>query len=165
MMRVAEKLEQLMRHVPGVAGYQDQETSRETDKAVRLRLSAALDEIRREIEIEQRQLTERHVLDRLAVLGRLSAKLAALASRVKYASRGYRGLFDTYKLTQETLDQLYTFDMGLFAAVEQLRTKMRAVRTTTGNAASCSQAIDAFDRALDEFETAFARRSNILVAT
>jgi hypothetical protein len=54
-MSVADKLEKLARLVPGVAGYQDAEKARTTDKMVRLRLTEAIEGLKREVEAEQRR--------------------------------------------------------------------------------------------------------------
>jgi hypothetical protein len=163
-MTIAQKLERLARLVPGVAGYQDAEKARATDKTVRLRLTAAIEELEREVETEQRRLSEAHALDRLAGLGRLSAKLGKLANQVRYASRGYRGFFDTYKLTQAKLDKLYDFDLGIFSEVDSLRSEVSRLRAAQSGEAAYASAIDAIDQALDRFEVAFARRAEMLIA-
>ena len=83
--------------------------------------------IKRDVEAEQRRLTEAHALQRLAELGRLTSKLDKVINQVTYASRGYRGFFDTYKLTQAKLDKLYEFDLGLFAAVDSARAEIETL--------------------------------------
>lgn len=47
-MGLAEKLERLIRIVPGVRGYQDNESARQTDKAVRMKLASELGSIKLE---------------------------------------------------------------------------------------------------------------------
>jgi hypothetical protein len=163
-MSVAEKLEKLARLVPGVTGYQDKEKARATDQTVRLRLTEAIEGLKREVEAEERRLTEAHALDSLAGLGRLTAKLDKLANQVRYASRGYRGFFDTWKLTQAKLEKLYDFDLGLFHEVDSLRSEVSKLRVAQNEEAVYAAAIGAVDQALDRFEAAFARRSEILIA-
>jgi hypothetical protein len=163
-MSVAEKLEKLARLVPGVAGYQDKEKARATDQTVRLRLTEAIEGLKREVEAEQRRLTEAHALDCLAGLGRITAKLDKLADQVRYAIRGYRGFFDTSKLTQAKLDKLYDFDLGLFRDVDSLRSEVGRLRAAQNEEAAYAAAIGAVDEALDRFEAAFAGRSDILTA-
>lgn len=43
---------------PG-GGYQDKETSRETDKTIRLRLTSELEQLKRELEGDKRRLMQR----------------------------------------------------------------------------------------------------------
>ena len=68
-MSVAQKLEQLVRVLPGVAGYQDQETSRDTDQALRQRLAGELERLKHSLEDDTRQLAERRALDLLPAPG------------------------------------------------------------------------------------------------
>ena len=56
-MSFSRKLERLARIVPGVAGYQDKETSRDTDKTIRLRLASELEQVKRGLEGDKRRLT------------------------------------------------------------------------------------------------------------
>ena len=156
-MSVAEKLERLAHRIPGVAGYLDKEKSRATDATVRTRLVEELEGCKRKVEAEQRRLTEARALDGLADLGRLTAKLDKIANQVRYASRGYRGFFDNYKLTQEKLDQLYDFDLGLFDEAEALLLEVEKLSATR-------EAVGTIDAALDRFEATFSQRSKILVA-
>ena len=57
-MDLADRLTLLARKVPGVAGYQDLESSRDTDKLVRLRLADSLDEVSRLLEPAKRAAVE-----------------------------------------------------------------------------------------------------------
>jgi len=156
-MSAAEKLEQLARRIPGVAGYLDKEKSRATDHALRMSLVEALDGLKHTVEAEQQRLTELHALDDLGDLGRLSAKLDKISNEVRYASRGYRGFFDNYKLTQEKLDQLYDFDLNLLNEVEAIRLGLEKLSTA-------HEAVGVMDAALDRFEVIFSRRTAVLLA-
>jgi len=163
-MSVAEKLEKIARLVPGVAGYQDKEKSRVTDKTVRARLCERLADLKRAVEAEQRRLTEAKALDQLGSLGRLSAKLDKLTNEVRFASRGYRGFFDTYKLTQEKLERLYDFDLKLFDEVARLQGQVEILQSGRGDPAAFSAAVQALDGGLDAFEATLSGRSEILLA-
>ncbi len=162
-MSLVEKLERLARLVPGVAGYQDKETSRDTDKSIRLRLASALEEIKRELEEDKRQLMKRKELSLLPTLDRLASKLDKLGNTVKYASRGYRGVFDTYKLGQQKLEQLYAFDLGLLERVESLKTQAEEIRGAHGDAAALEKVSENLGRSLDQFEKVFATRQDMLM--
>jgi hypothetical protein len=159
---VAQKLEQLARLVPGVVGYQDKEKARATDKTVRMRLTAVIEELAHQVEAEQRRLTETHALERLAGLGRLGSRLDKLANQLRYARRGYRGFFDTYKLTNAKLEKLYDFDVSLFSEIDSLSSEVSKLNAPHSDDAAYTSAIGAVDRALDRFELALARRSEIL---
>ena len=156
-MSVAEKLQELARRIPGVAGYLDKEKSRATDHAIRMCLAEALEGLKRTVEAEQQRLTEAHALDGLDELGRLTSKLDKVSNEVRYANRGYRGFFDNYKLTQEKLDQLYDFDLNMLNEVEAIRLALEKLSTV-------SEAVGSMDAALDRFEVVFSRRTKVLLS-
>ncbi len=53
-MSLSEKVERLARMVPGVSGYQDKESSRDTDKSIRLRVATELEQLKRNLEDDKR---------------------------------------------------------------------------------------------------------------
>ncbi len=112
-MSLSEKVEQLARMVPGVSGYQDKESSRDTDKNIRLRVATELEQLKRNLEDDKRQLMNKKDLSLLPALDRVGSQLDKLANTVRYASRGYSGVFDSNKLDVKKLDQLCTFDLQL----------------------------------------------------
>src|SRR3989442_7416910 len=127
-MGAASKLERLVRIVPVVAGYQDRENARETDKLVRMRLSDELRHLMGDVEEAKRRLTDARDLSQLALLDRLAGKLEKLGRTLEYAGRGYRGLFDLHKVEMKTLEQLYAFDVGLFETLTAVKPKAPAGR-------------------------------------
>jgi hypothetical protein len=159
-MDLADRLTLLARRIPGVAGYQDQESSRETDKLVRLRIAESLDEIARSLEGVKRAAAERKQLDALPRLDSLSSSLNRVANEIRYASRGYRGFLDRQKIDAEKLDRLYQFDLELLDDVESVRSGADSVRAA--EPVSLRQACDALALELDALGSAFTRRSNIL---
>lgn len=161
-MSVAQKLERLARIIPGVAGYQDREASRETDKFIRLKLTAELGRIKREMEEDKRQLMEKKELVLLPLLDRVASKLDKIGYLVQYTGRGYRGIFDLYKLDQKKLDRLYSFDLGLFDGLEEIKAQGERLRVLHGNRDELKKAAEQLDRALDQFEKNFTKRQDIL---
>lgn len=163
-MSFAQKLERLARIIPGVAGYQDKETSRETDKSLRLRLAAELEQVKRELEEDKRRLMAKRDLALLPALDEVASKLDKLGNLVKYTGRGYRGIFDTYKLDQKKLDQLYSFDLGLLDGLEAIKTKVKQVHDSYGDAVVLQKTIDDLGRSLDQLEKAISTRQDILIS-
>jgi hypothetical protein len=91
----------------------------------------------------------------------LTSKLDKLANLVRFASRGYRGLFDAYKLSDEKLQRLYGFDVDLLDEVESLRGDV-GLLCEQHDDDHLPQAIEQLDQRLDGFESAFAQRANVL---
>jgi hypothetical protein len=161
-MSVAEKLERLARWVPGIAGYQDRESARETDKTLRMQLAGELADARSVVEAVKRTLVEAKRLEGLASLDRLSAKLQKVENLVRYASRGYRGWFDEYKVTRKTLEQLYAFDLSLVDDANLVQQHVRALPRDARAADEMAPAIDAVEQALDQFAQHVTRRSDLM---
>lgn len=161
---VASRLERLVRFVPGVAGYQDRENSRATDKQVRMRLVQELGRLMIALEEDKARLADGGDLPGLPLLDRLSGRVERLSRTVEFAGRGYTGLFDLHKVDGDTLDQLYAFDLGLFDALSAVRAKAEAVRAVLGDAAGLSSAADQMTAALDDFGQLFDKRRRIVDA-
>ncbi len=161
-MSLAEKLEKLARHLPGVAGYQDQESSRDTDKLVRTRLAEELTRIARGLDEDKRVLAGRHHFAPLPELERLGSKVSALANTITYASRGYRAFLDLHKLTQEKLDRLYAFDIELFDDVESIAAAAGAVRGSLETPSGLRDGMQNLGAAIDALDSHFTKRQHIL---
>jgi hypothetical protein len=163
-MGLAEKLERLARIVPGVAGYQDKEASRETDKTVRLRLADELGGVKRGLDEEKRRLAEKKELSLLPALERATSKLDKLGHLIEYAPRGYRGFFDVYKHDRKKLDQLCDFDLKLFDEIRSIQDQAAEIGRAAGDPAALKGALERFDSLLDNFEKLFSTRRDILTS-
>jgi hypothetical protein len=161
---VASRLERLVRFVPGVAGYQDRENSRATDKQVRMRLVQEMRRLMQGLEDSKAHLAESADLSALPRLDRLEGRLERLSRTVEFGSRGYTGLFDLHKVDHETLDQLYAFDLGLFDALSVVRAKAEAVRAARADAAALGAAAEHMTEALDDFGQLWDKRRRIIEA-
>ncbi len=161
---VATRLERLVRFVPGVAGYQDRENARATDKQVRMRLVDEMHRMILALEEDKARLAESADLSALPRLDRLSGRLERLSRSVEFAGRGYTGLFDLHKVDGGALDQLYSFDLGLFDVLSAVRAKAEAVRAALADAEALKGAALHMTEALDDFEQLFDKRRRIVDA-
>jgi hypothetical protein len=161
-MSIAAKLEKLARYLPGVAGYQDQESSRDTDKLVRTRLAEDLTRISRGLDENKRVLAGRHHFAPLPELERLGSKISALANTITYASRGYRAFLDLHKITQEKLDRLYAFDLELFHDVETIAAEAVMVRESLESPVRLRESMENLSVTIDALDSHFSKRQYIL---
>jgi hypothetical protein len=159
-MDLADRLQSLARRIPGVAGYQDLESSRDTDKLVRLRLADWLDEIARSLDGVKREAVERKLLDALPAVDAAASLLARVANEIRYASRGYRAFLDRQKIDREKLDRIYQFDLDLVDEVERIREL--ADKLTASDAVSLGEGAAALMRETSALAGLFTRRQNIL---
>jgi hypothetical protein len=163
-MALSDAMKKLARIVPGIAGYQDRETLRDTDKAVRLKLAAELEEIRLSIEAEKRLLMERKDLSLLPALDRITSLLDKNANLVKFSSRGYGGMFDTFRFTDEKISKLYSFDFGLFDDIESVRASAKDIHDSAADTAALKDAINRMSDAIGGLEKKFTSRQDILTS-
>ena len=164
-MSAAAKLERLVRILPGVAGYQDRENSRETDKRVRMRLCDEMKRLMRDLEADKRRLLEAGQRSALPLLDGLAGKLEKLGRIVEYATRGYSGLFDLHNVDLKRLEQLYAFDLRLFDTLATVKSKATAVHQAGSDTAALQRAGTDMEAALDDFERTFDARRQVLTAT
>jgi len=114
--------ERMAEHVPGYKGYKDKELRREADKTQRLFVAERLDGVGRKLEEVKLDLVNAGQLPMLATIDVAGRKLKTLADKIRYADYGYAGLFDTDKVDEAMLDQLYQFDNGLVTGVQDIET-------------------------------------------
>ena len=163
-MTTAEQLERLVRILPGVAGYQDREKARETDKQLRMRLGDELKRLMRDLEADKKRLLQAVQPALLPLLDGLAGKLEKLARTLEFATRGYSALFDLRHVTLRRLEQMYAFDLRLFDTLAAMKAKAAAVHQAGADAAALQRAADDMDAALDELERAFEARRQVVLA-
>ncbi len=149
----AEKFERLARKVPGMKGYQDKEAFRDSDKAVRLKVSEKLAEVKGVLDDWKRDLVDEGKLADLDFVDRAIRKLEALADRVKYDSYGYSGYFDPVKIRESELEKLYQFDLGLFDEVERLNSMAQEARS-----GDVKEGARGLEKELEDFEEHLEQR-------
>lgn len=159
-MTLAYRLERLARLVPGIGGYQDREAARDSDKAVRVKVAEALEDLCRELERDKRRLVEARALDPLPKLDLATSKLARLGNTIRYAERGYRGVFGGKEPLQPKLDALCDFDLALVEETERLREAAAPVHGAEPGALPA--ALEAFHAAIDGFEKTLDERARRL---
>jgi len=159
---VSSRLERLARFIPGVAGYQDREKARATDKELRMRLVQELRRLVHVLDDHKARLAAARDFSALPRLDRLAGRLERLGRTVEFASRGYTGLFDLHPVDAEVLDQLYAFDLGLFEALSVVRARAEAVRAA--DAAELVGAALHMGQALDDFEQLWDQRQRVVDA-
>lgn len=162
-MSVAEQLERLARLIPGVGGYQDKESSRDTDKTIRTRLAEDLEQLKRDLEEEKRYFMELSDIMPLSRLDRITSKLDKLGNMITYAARGYRGFFDTYTHDQQKLNQIYSFDLGLFDDLSAMKIHVNKVHDAHSDVAAFKIATARLDQLCNQFERKFSERHDLLL--
>lgn len=156
------KLEELVKDIPGYKGYKQKEVRREADKLVRLRVARGFEEQRRRLNNVQVQLTNAGRLGVLMTLDRALMRLQLLIDRIKTASYGYAGLFDAVKVKEAELDALYNFDAALLDSVDRVKALVDAVAAAEKDE-DILKAGNTLLEALEEVNTTFSRRQDVIL--
>jgi hypothetical protein len=158
-MPVSEKnfLEKIASYVPGVAGYRERESRRETDRRIREFLAARLDEGRASLNAMRNRATDAGDLKPLDGIGRLDRTLQKSVSTLRYADYGFSGLFDQVKIREAELDQVYAYDAALVTEVVALADALRAAAATIPD----GPALLALSAPAEQLDLKIARRREI----
>lgn len=160
-MELENLLGRLVGILPGVAGYQDKDSGRDTDKAVRLRVAAEMALLERNLKGEKEKLIEKNELFLLPAIDAIVSKVEKLVSLTRSASRGYRPFFDSASDDPERLTRLYTLDLGLFHELKKIGEEVSDLGRRE-SAEALKKAIKELNRLLDIFEERFSARQKLL---
>lgn len=146
----------LLTYIPGFSGYLERQHRREADKMLRDQVALRYGELHKRLFDIKKDMVDAGQFDLLEEIDSLGLKLNTLADRLKTASYGYAGFFDSVKINEEELAQLYAFDAAFFeiadhidrgldnitAAIgsEGLKSAIRAVQTLA------TEALQTFDK-------------------
>jgi hypothetical protein len=151
--------ERAAEHVPGYKGYKEKELRREADKIQRLYVAERLEAAHRKLDDVQLDLTRRAGLDMLGVIDITIRKLRTVRDRIQFADYGYAGLFDTVKVDEAKLDELYQFDLRL---AQEAKGVEDLAATITADSPSLRIDVDLLDDRIDALDAYFAGREQLI---
>lgn len=161
-MELGNQRTRLLRILPGVAGYQDKASARDTDKAVRLRVAAEVALLKRDLVKEKERLTGEKDRFPPAAFEEIVSKLGRLEDWTRSASRGYRASFDPASVEPQTLARLYTLDLNLFAELKRIRDGVKGLDRSWIEGEEENKTIEKLNLLLDRFEEIFSERQELL---
>jgi hypothetical protein len=156
--KAAALLEKLSRMVPGIAGYQDRERRRDSDKAVRDNIAALLARCRQRVSERMNEISHAGGRGSLFAIGKLegvNTLLEHIEDEVRYAPQGYAGWFDREGVSLEDLERLYEYDLFLLEMAGR-------IPDIVGPAADCDTEkswVKDLRREIEAFREAFGNRT------
>jgi len=153
-------LEKLAELLPGVRGYQDRESMRETDRRLREYLARRLDEGRRGLDDVRRAAVAASDLGPLDVVSRLDRSLQKIVATLSYSEAGYSGLFDSVKIGERELERVLAYDEALLAEVQAVADDVRAAAAHGPE----RPFLEALERRATELDARVARRKDLFDA-
>jgi hypothetical protein len=151
--------EKLAEHMPGYKGYKEKELRREADKTQRLFVAERLDSVLGKLDGVKLDLVNRGDLDKLGVIDVAGRKLRTITDKIRYADYGFAGLFDTDKVDEPILDQLYQFDNGLITAVGEIETLVGALNA---DSPTLKSDIGLLEDKIEALGSQFAEREHLI---
>lgn len=117
---VGEKLRRAARVIPGIGSYQDRESLRESDKALRVGLARRMDELLGAIEWLKTDQAKKGAYKHLGEIEDLSRHMEKVSRMLETAARGYAPVFSQSPVDEETLARLHAFDKGFWGLLEEV---------------------------------------------
>jgi hypothetical protein len=151
--------ERAAQHIPGYKGYKEKELRREAYKLQRVYVAERLEAARRKLEDLVLDITRTGDLKLLSLIDTDNRKLRTVKDRVLYADYGYAGLFDTVKVDEQILDQLYQFDAQL---QEESRAMEELVGALSADSPSLRSDLDILDQKIDALAEHFTAREYLI---
>ncbi len=161
--RLERQIERVANWVPGYAGYRDKERRRDADRALREELAQQYSAQLERLTQAQLRATNKALLDALDDMERAGRKLQRFVDRLRTASYGYAGWFETAAVREPELEQLYAFDQALAAGVQRASAGVDAVAEAVDAGAGVEEAAEALADIADELNHRFDQR-RVLIA-
>jgi len=125
-------LTKLLSKVPGFKGYVERSSRRAADKLLRDQVAMKYSELAARTSLLQKDIAEAGELDFLDDVDSIGLKLRTFSDRIKNASYGYSGFFDTVKINENELAQIYAFDAAFFDLADQISSGLDNVEAGIG---------------------------------
>ncbi len=151
-------------YVPLLRTYLEREELRDVDKLIRDELVKKMQELIDKINDVKRELVDSGRLAGLDLLDRSTHKLEKLRDSIRFASRGYSGVFDLEQLNEQVLNRLIEFDQNLFEQINSLADKVKEVLSRPKSELKTTlreldEEIDIFEEKLDQRDS-YARKTS-----
>lgn len=150
-------IEQLIKGLPGIREYVDNDLRRTTDKRLRNQIADYLRIQRTRLVQHQKQLLENSGLKWMTTIESQIQRLQTTIDRILSASQGYAGYFSAVRIRERELEALYNFDQSFAqdaAAIGQRIDQLMAVHEP----AQIAEALAAVEQAITMLGARFAQR-------
>lgn len=157
-------LERLIKGLPGIRGYVEKETRRNADYRLRQMIADELERSRNALYEVQNKLLRGGGLTWLDDIDLAVSKISTLADRIKTASYGYAGLFDTVRVKEDALAALHRFDTALMNEVAKIESAVATLRSSLDDKSAIGGLIDQTINAASELTMMFDRRERAILS-
>lgn len=156
-------LTKIISYVPGFKGYVERSQRRSADKLLRDQVALKYSELAKSVSELMKEVGQSNQIEFIDDLDSIRLKLTTFADRIKNASYGYSGFFDSVKINEKELEKIYAFDNAFFEVAEQITSGFENIEAAIGTE-GLKSAIRAVNKLALEANQAFDRRYQILTA-
>lgn len=153
--------ERLLERIPGFRGYLDKATRRTADRALRdfvaNQIAARIERLTR----IERRLLDNGGLGYMTKTTNIKTKMQTYHDRVKAAVPGYSGFMEAFKVGDEELDRLYSFDEAQIRYADRFDDALTVLENANSKE-SIDGALNELDALAVEANQAFDLREDVL---
>ncbi|MGQ9705791.1 MAG: hypothetical protein ACUVWP_02145 [bacterium] len=151
-------------HIPGYSGYKEKETRTEADKILREFIADKIMTHRNDITNFKERLLSEKKLNELTSVEKISSVLELLEDKIRYATYGYRGLFDSIRIDEERLDKIYEHDATLLQIVIDMTADIENLKKAYDtNGDRFLDAINNLEKILQKLDGEIEKRKSLIL--
>ncbi len=149
-------LKKIAKRIPGFDDFVKRSEYRDADKLLRTTIAREVEEQNQRISELQRDFINQGEIMYVDDLEASAVKLRTFADRIRFAERGYAGLFDAVKVNEAELATVYQYDAAMLDQFDEVKRAIDNVAASVGsdglvaairNLRTVSQSmIDAYDK-------------------
>ena len=155
-------LQRIGNYIPGFGGYMDRETRRDADKMEREFVATKLANQKGAVKRVVDDLMANGNYDGLAQYEKILNKLDKVAAKIKNASQGYTGLFDSVKIDDAALQRILQYDLGLVEAAKEVELAATELSGLGSDGAKASAKARQLSDLVDRIEDYFNKRAEVI---
>lgn len=125
-------IQKILTNVPGFKGYIERTQRRAADKLLRDQVALKYKELATRVSGMKKDFVDAGQFDLLEEVDSIHLKLMTFSDRIRNASYGYSGLFDSVKINEKELEKLYSFDLSFFEIADQISSGLDNVAAGIG---------------------------------
>jgi hypothetical protein len=119
--------------IPGFDGFIKRSQYRDADKLLRDTISRETDKQNQRVSELQRDFISQGEIQYVDDLEAASVKLRTFSDRVRFAARGYAGLFDAVKINEPELQVVYEYDAAMLDQLDETTRAIDNVQASIGS--------------------------------
>lgn len=122
----------ILSKIPGFKGYMERQARRDSDKLLRDTIFNRFRELEGQVSGLQRDFISQGEISYVDNLEAAAIKLRTFADRVRTAPRGYSSLFESVKINEKELAQLYEYDAALLEKSDEVARAIENISSSVG---------------------------------